>query len=368
MKLDYQYEIDNAILNILFMNAPIGIYILNGGRFVFVNPQFQRYTGYSRDELLEMDPMTLVHPEDREKVRSHAIEMLKGISDVPYEFRYITKDGENRWSMETTTSIIYKRQRVTLGNFMDITERKRVQEQLVVTDRLASIGELSSGIAHEINNPLTGVIGFSDLLMSKDIPENIREDLQVINSEARRTASIVKNLLIFARGHPEEKQSANVNKVIQEVLNLRAYEQKVHNITADTELADDIPDILVDALQLQQVFLNIVINAEYFMSKTNGGGRLKIKTERNGSTITATFSDNGPGISPDDKSRLFDPFFTTKEVGEGTGLGLSICHGIITKHEGKISVVSEPGKGATFIIELPITEPEDIPEVNGDIL
>jgi PAS domain S-box-containing protein len=368
MKLDNQYEIDNVILNTLFINAPIGIYILRSGRFVFVNPQFQRYTGYSKDELLEMDPTTLVHPEDREKVRSRAIEMLKGISDVPYEFRYITKNGEIRWSMETTTSIIYKRKRVTLGNFMDITERKEIQEQLVVTDRLASIGELSSGIAHEINNPLTGVIGFSDLLMSRDIPENIREDLQVINTEARRTASIVKNLLIFARGHPEEKQSANVNEVIQEVLNLRAYEQKVHNIVVDAEFADDIPDILADSLQLQQVFLNIVINAEYFMSKANGGGTFKVKTERNNGNIRATFSDDGPGISPNDISHLFDPFFTTKEIGEGTGLGLSICHGIIAKHEGKISVESKPGKGATFIVELPITEPEDISERNGDIL
>jgi len=169
------------------------------------------------------------------------------------------------------------------------------------------------------------------------------------------TAQVVSNLLTFARKHPQEKRSVNINNVIQNVLELRAYEQRVNNIEAITQLAPDLPAITADAFQLQQVFINIIINAEYFMIEANGRGTLTITTEQADDIIRVSIADDGPGIAPENLSHIFDPFFTTKEVGKGTGLGLSICHGIITEHGGRTYAKSKRGKGATFIVELPIS-------------
>ena len=233
-------------------------------------------------------------------------------------------------------------------------EQRRAEEQLIITDRLASIGELAAGIAHELNNPLTSVIGFSQLLLNKDIPEEIREDVGIIYSEARRAADVMKNLLIFARKHSPVKTLINVNSVIEKVLQLRAYEHKVENIQVVTRFAADLPLAMIDDFQMQQVFLNIIINAEHFMREAHQRGTLTITTRHIGNIIRVSFKDDGPGISEEDLGRLFDPFFTTKEVGEGTGLGLSICHGIVTEHRGRIHAEGKRGRGATFVVELPV--------------
>ncbi|MBA7695102.1 Sensor protein ZraS [subsurface metagenome] len=165
---------------------------------------------------------------------------------------------------------------------------------------------------------------------------------------------MVRNLLTFARKHPQEREQVNINNIIQEVLNLRAYEQRVHNIEVNTQFAPNMPQILANAFQLQQVFLNIIINSEHFMTEAHGRGTLTITTERVGNMIRVSFADDGPGIAKDNLGHLFDPFFTTKEVGKGTGLGLSISHGIVTEHGGRIYAESKLGKGATFIVELPV--------------
>ena len=237
----------------------------------------------------------------------------------------------------------------------DITERKKMEEQLIVTDRLAAIGKMASGIAHELNNPLTGIIGFSDLLLAKDIPDDIAEDLVVINREAKRTVQVMRSLLTFARKHPEERQPVDINNIIQEVIVLRAYEQKVNNIKVNTQFAPDLPEIMANGFQLQQVFLNIIVNAEDFMIEAHGRGTITITTERLDGIIQVSFADDGPGIAEKNLGHLFNPFFTTKEVGKGTGLGLSISHGIITAHGGRIYAESELGKGATFIVQFPIS-------------
>jgi PAS domain S-box-containing protein len=236
----------------------------------------------------------------------------------------------------------------------NITERKQMEEQLMLTDRLASIGELASGIAHELNNPLTSVIGFSQLLLEEDIPENLKEDLVTIYSEAQRASSIVKNLLTFARKHAPMRQLSQVNSIIDDVLRLRAYEHKVNNIKVEKRFAPNLPEIMVDYFQMQQVFLNIIVNAESSMLQANGKGKLVITTARVNNVIKATIADDGPGIAKENLRRVFDPFFTTKEVGKGTGLGLSICHGIVTEHGGRIYAESEISKGAAFAVELPI--------------
>ena len=259
--------------------------------------------------------------------------------------------------LEENTSPIFNEKGEVVGSVRvarDVTERKEMDEQLIMTGRLASIGELASGIAHELNNPLTSVIGFSQLLMEKEMPGDMREDLGIICSEAQRAAGTVKNLLTFARKHAPVKQVTQINNVIEDVLKLRAYEQKVNNIEVNRRFAPDLPEIMIDQFQMQQVFLNIIVNAEYFMTEAHKRGTLAITTERVGNTVRISFADDGPGIPKENLSRLFSPFFTTKDVGKGTGLGLSICHGIVSEHRGKIYVRSQLGKGATFAVELPI--------------
>jgi signal transduction histidine kinase len=223
----------------------------------------------------------------------------------------------------------------------------------MVTSRLASIGELASGVAHEINNPLTSVIGFSELLLERPLPNDIKEDLTTIRNEAQRAANIVKNLLTFARKHPESRQSVNINDIIGRVLDLRAYEQRVNNVKVITQFCSDLSAVMADSYQLYQVFFNLIINAEYFMIEAHNKGTLTITTENVDDAVRISFADDGPGISEENFTHLFTPFSTSKPVGKGTGLGLSICHGIVTAHGGRIYAESTPGKGATFFVEIP---------------
>ncbi len=362
-----------ALSKTLCNSSPVGIYIVQDGKFQYVNPQFQRYTGYSEDELLGTDSLSLVLSEDRNMVRENAVKMLKGLRSSPYEYRVVIKSGETRWVMETVYPVHYQGRQAALGHYMDITERKeaeereeQLQQQLNLAGRLASIGEMVSGIAHEINNPLTSVIGFSQLLMSRDIPNDVKEDLKVINSEAQRVAKIVAGLLTFARQRKPSREPVDINDIVSQVLELRCYEMKVNNIRVEAQLAPQLPQTMADGSQLQQVFLNIVLNAEKEMAPAHDSGKLSITTERIGDAVRISFSDNGPGISQENLGKVFNPFFTTREVGNGTGLGLSVCHGIVTAHGGRIYAESELGKGATFIVELPIVADSEPTKSSGN--
>ena len=190
--------------------------------------------------------------------------------------------------------------------------------------------------------------------MEGDIPPDVKEDVGIIYKEAQRAAGVAKNLLTFARKQAPAKQPTNVNSILDGVLKLRAYEQRVNNIQVDSQLAPDLPEVMGDYSQLQQVFINIIINAESAMIEANKGGTLTITTQKVNKSVRASFSDDGPGITKENLNRIFDPFFTTKEVGKGTGLGLSVCHGIVAEHGGKLYARSKPGKGATFIVDLPV--------------
>jgi two-component system, NtrC family, sensor kinase len=273
-----------------------------------------------------------------------------------YEIEILAKDGRSI-PMEISASVIeYEAKPADMAIIRDMSQRKQMQAQLMMTDRLATIGELAAGIAHELNNPLTSVIGFSQLLLEGDIPPEIKEDLTAVNTEAQRAAKIVKNLLTFARKHNPVKQLNQINDCLNEVLVLRGNEHKNHNIKVATHLETDLPMVMFDYFQMQQVFINLIVNAEYFMVQAHNGGILTIRAERSDGIIRISISDDGPGISEETFKHLFNPFFTTKDVGKGTGLGLSICHGIISEHNGKIYARSGTGKGATFIIELPIQD------------
>jgi PAS domain S-box-containing protein len=307
----------------------------------------------------------------RQIIGKHCYELHKGnkpISDCPHQQTLATgkpaaaefyESHLEKHFRESTSPIFNDKGEVvgTVHITRDITEQKQQNEQLMMADRLASIGELAAGTAHELNNPLTSVIGFSQLLMEKDIPDDIREDVKLVYNEARRAADVTKNLLTFARKRTPVKQLTQINNIIVDVLKLRAYEQKVNGIQVKRRLAHDLPEIMVDYFQMQQVFLNIIINAEYFMTVAHNRGTLTINTKKHNSSMRISITDDGPGIPQENLSRIFDPFFTTKEAGKGTGLGLSICHGIVAEHGGQIYAKSQPGKGATFIVELPIKSP-----------
>jgi len=244
----------------------------------------------------------------------------------------------------------------------DVTERKRseerekkLQQELNLSSRLASIGLLAAGVAHEINNPLTAILGFSQRLLRKYHDEEVHEELEMIYHDATRAAKVVQNLLTFARHREPKRQNSDINEILQKTLELRAYELKTSNIEVATEFTSGLPSIMVDFHQIQEVFLNIILNAEQVMTETNRGGKLSIKTEQTQGYIRISFTDNGPGIPADKLDKIFDPFFTLRSERGGTGLGLSISHGIVANHGGKIYAESVVGQGTTFFVELPLT-------------
>ncbi len=240
----------------------------------------------------------------------------------------------------------------------DISNEKQLQQQLIQSEKLSAIGELISGIAHELNNPLTGVMGYSQLLqLRKDLDDRAKDNLLKINNLALRCQKIVQNLLSFARKQKPERTLSDINDILEKTVELRSYELQVNNIEISRELDRNLPRTIADAHQLQQVFLNVLTNAEQAMLEAHGRGHLTIRTRTNGqnSRIIIDVMDDGPGISENYLTRIFDPFFTTKEVGKGTGLGLSLSYGMIKEHGGNIYARSRPGEGATFVIELPIT-------------
>ena len=236
----------------------------------------------------------------------------------------------------------------------DITDAAMIQAKLMQTEKMAAVGQLVSGVAHEVNNPLTAIMGFSDLLMENpDIPDSARKDLKVILEESHRTREIVKNLLSFARQRPPHRQSLQVNSVLQSTVALRSYDLSNSGIEVVEKFADGLPDLIGDAHQLQQVFLNILNNAFDAVRSTGRAGRIEIETRNRQDSVEISFRDNGEGIKHPE--RIFDPFFTTKEVGKGTGLGLSICYGIVREHEGEISCSNNKDMpGATFFVRLPV--------------
>jgi two-component system NtrC family sensor kinase len=218
---------------------------------------------------------------------------------------------------------------------------------------MAAVGQLVSGVAHEVNNPLTAILGFADLLLENpEIPETARKDLRVILQEAQRTKTIVQNLLSFARQMPPQRNAVQLNLILRRTIQLRSYDFNSHGIDIVEHLDEGLPDVIGDAHQLQQVFLNILNNAYDAVHEIRKSARIEIMTTKAANSVEVSFRDNGYGISNPD--RIFDPFFTTKEVGKGTGLGLSICYGIVKEHGGEILCHNNAdGQGATFIVRFP---------------
>jgi two-component system NtrC family sensor kinase len=241
-----------------------------------------------------------------------------------------------------------------LLTFSDISRDREEEEKLYLTSRLASIGEMAAGLAHELNNPLTGILTLSQLLANSDLPAENKEDIDCIYTEAKRAAGIVKNVLLFARNRIGDSGQSQPNEVIKDVFRLREYEQKSNNIKVSMNLEDNLPEILLDKGQLQQVFMNLISNAEAAIKETKRPGIINVTTQRENNHVNIIFRDNGSGIKKQIIHRIFDPFFSTKEIGKGTGLGLSICYSIIVKHGGKINVESQVNEGTAFTIKMPV--------------
>jgi two-component system NtrC family sensor kinase len=251
-----------------------------------------------------------------------------------------------------------------------LEQLKAAQAQLVQSEKMAAVGQLISGVAHELNNPLTGILGYAQLLGGEDsiaaMPaEKLARYIHSMGKEASRCQRIVQNLLTFARRNGPEKQPTDVNDVVRRTVDLKAYELKVSDIAVDLQLAPDVPATQADAHQLQQVVLNLLHNASQAIKGGRGKGTITLRTrcDARGAAprgiarwIVIEVEDDGPGFTDDVKRRMFDPFFTTKEVGQGTGLGLSICYGIVKEHDGDIAAHLGPSGGALMRVELPVVE------------
>src|SRR6185312_12746937 len=240
----------------------------------------------------------------------------------------------------------------------DISVEKKLEQQIIQSERLAAMGQMIGGFAHELNNPLTSILGVSELLQDTEIPEASRKQLAMLQQQARRATEIVQNLMYFSRPPLPGKTDINVAELVQRTLHLHAYSLRKNNITVDFLPEGMLPNVTGDPHQLMQVFLNLVMNAEQAIREVRDRGTLRIRLGKDDGSIMIIFQDDGPGIPSDILPKIFDPFYTTKRPGRGTGLGLSICKAILREHGGNVEVASGPGGGAVFMVYIPTAEAE----------
>ncbi|HTT25020.1 MAG TPA: PAS domain S-box protein [Candidatus Sulfotelmatobacter sp.] len=311
--------------------------------------------GFEQGELLGRPLLELAAPNFGRRLSEAVQSTLHGQQVDNLEMELVRRNGvagkfsanlsPMRDEQGTVTSIVLV--------LTDITDSAILRDKLLHTEKMAAVGQLVSGVAHEVNNPLTAILGFADLLMENpDLPETARKDLRVILQEAQRTKQIVQNLLSFARQMPPQRNPVQLNAILRRTIQLRSYDFNSHGVDVVEHLDEGLPEVIGDAHQLQQVFLNILNNAYDAVRAVGRPARIEIMSSKSDDSVEVSFSDNGNGISHPDK--IFDPFFTTKEVGKGTGLGLSICYGIVKEHGGEILYHNNIGEnGATFIVRLP---------------
>ncbi len=243
----------------------------------------------------------------------------------------------------------------------DVTMEKKLEQQIIQSERLAAMGQMIGGFAHELNNPLTSILGISELLQEGGASEAARRQIAILHQQARRAAEIVQNLQYFARPPAPGRSQVNLNELVQRTVQMQAYPLRKSNITVDFLPEPAIPAIVADPNQLMQVFLNLLLNAEQAIRESREKGTIRVRIGRKPDSVWIVFQDDGPGIAPENLAHIFDPFFTTRRPGRGTGLGLSICKTVLREHGGNIEAASAPGGGAVFTITLPVTAAEPAP-------
>jgi len=311
--------------------------------------------GYQQRQLLGRPLEALVAPSRRQVLTEAFAATLAGQQVDNLELQIVR--GEGRTGQFSVNLSPMRDEQGTVASIVvvmsDITDSATLQAKLMHAEKMAAVGQLVSGVAHEVNNPLTAILGFADLLMENpEMPESARRDMRVILQEAQRTKQIVQNLLSFARQMPPQRKPVELNTILRRTVQLRSYDLQSRGVEVVEELDPDLAAVIGDSHQLQQVFLNILNNAYDAVRDSGRPARIEIRTANRGSLVEVLFRDNGQGISQ--AERIFDPFFTTKEVGKGTGLGLSICYGIVREHGGEILCHNNAeGAGATFVVRFP---------------
>ena len=356
----------------LFEAVHEGVYIgtigPDGSSTIAANPHLKLIFGYTGDaaeaHVRPFDLDRFVDPQARVAL----LERLTTDGSVnDYLLRLRRADGNAVW-VELTARADAPAEDHTVrieALVRDVSERKKLDDetrdlyhQLLQAEKMAALGQTVSGVAHELNNPLATILSWAERLSQRTtLEEPVRRGLETIFSESERAARIVRNLLTFARKRQTTRAMVDVNQVARETLALRAYEQRVTNVTVIDALAAGLPQVFADGHQVQQVLLNLVINAEQAMLAANGRGTIVVRTwhDADQECVVLEVNDDGPGIPDEVQPKIFDPFFTTKEVGKGTGLGLTVAYAIVQEHGGRIRLESRAGRGASFYVELPVT-------------
>jgi len=348
-------KIDETLKNIFTSIKEYALYVINlDGNITYYAMGSEMLFGWQKSEIVFKHVSMLHTQEDGKTELPFMLEQVRQNGKYETEMNLLNKNGETFPVILTINQFLDSEGKLSGYVFIakDITERKKLEYQIFQTEKLAAIGQLAAGMAHEINNPVFVISGRLDMILEEEeLNERMRNDLSIINIQADRIRKLVDRLLKFARKTPPKLENININEVIEGVLPLVAY-HKLPSAVVDIEmnLATDLTPIKGDLNQLQEVFLNLFINAHQAMHL---GGKLTIKTSNlHNKMVEVRISDTGPGIPTANLKNIFMPFFTTKK--EGTGLGLSICHNIIKNHNGDIEIESVVGKGTTFIIKLPI--------------
>lgn len=330
------------------------------------NPHLRSLFGWAEDT-----PATDVRPLAAERFvdelgRADFLQRLRNEGSVrDHLLRLRRLDGSAMWIEMTARGVPLSGESLRVEAVMrDVTDRKKLQDQardlyqqLSQAEKLAALGQTMSGVAHELNNPLATILACAERLNGRRLDEGTRRDLDAIHNAAERAARIVRNLQTFARKRHTTRATVNLNEVVRDTLALRAYEQRAANVVIVEDLAATLPPVFVDPHQIQQIVLNLLINAEQAMLEAHGRGTLVLKTweEPDQDAVVLEVNDDGPGVPAEMQVRVFDPFFTTKSVGKGTGLGLSVAYAIAHEHGGRITVQAAEQGGASFRLELPVS-------------
>jgi len=325
--------------------------------YTFVSPRCLEVLGYADDEISQMKLGACTHPDDLPKLMSLYHDLISGKqSFASLEMRVRHKMGEWRRILFNFSPLFDENEKIegVVLSGRDVTDLKRLEEQLIQAEKLAAMGQMLAGVAHELNNPLTAILGVTELVREREgLDESMKRQLDLTHRQARRAARIVQNLLEFSRPASPQRKAIDISTILERTLQLHEHSLRRNQVEVDFTPRTDLPPIVGDANQLIQVFLNLISNAEQAIREVRESGRIQIRlTLANGNVVT-TVQDDGVGISPEAMPKLFDPFYTTKRPGGGTGLGLSICLSIAREHGGTIQAEALPGGGSAFSVYLP---------------